>query len=171
VEIWDADDSTPSGKGSDSILDSFKNASRILSHYRGSAGVGIDFLWEPAAGHKYAAEIKRSVSNPRPGKRFPRTLRRPEGRKAVGHLPGAVLRSIRVPRPSPSLRWRGHLAASPLPQIENALPAFEIPLTSSAEVVLALPAVGEGRPPSTCLSHPPFPGRSIRPSVKAATPS
>jgi len=89
LEIWDADDSTPSGKRPDPILDSFKNSSRILWHYRGSDGMGIDFLWEPAAGHRYAAEIKCSVTNSRPGKGFPRTLRRPEGRKVVGLLPGA----------------------------------------------------------------------------------
>jgi hypothetical protein len=55
-----------------------------------------------------------------------------------------------------SLRWRGHLAAGPLPRITNALPALEFPLTSSVEVVLSRPAAGEGRPPSSCLSHLPL---------------
>ena len=71
MEFWDADDSTPSGKGSGSVLDSFKNASRILWHYRSSAGVGIDFLREPQLDLGYAAELKRSVSIPRSGQAVP----------------------------------------------------------------------------------------------------
>jgi hypothetical protein len=38
--------------------------------YRSSAGAEIDLLLETAAGHCHAVEVKRSVSNPRPSKRF-----------------------------------------------------------------------------------------------------
>jgi hypothetical protein len=38
--------------------------------YRSSAGAKIDLLLEPAASRRHAVEIKRSVSDPRPSKRF-----------------------------------------------------------------------------------------------------
>ncbi len=71
-----------------------------------------DLLLELAGGHLHAVEIKRSVSDPRPSKGFHLACDdlKVRGRWVPSTRGGSGIRSMPVPRPSPSPRWRDQIS-------------------------------------------------------------
>ena len=129
-----------------------------------------DRLFLEAHSRTYTEEIKRSVSNPQPGKRFPRTLRRPERRKAAGHLPAAgALCSPYATKAVPFAQVAPTSGGRSSATDRNCL-LSKSPWPPPRKLFSPTPQRAKDGHPAPACHTPTFPGRPMRPCVKAATP-